>query len=117
MAKSRRVTPPPSLVLSPSQLAMLGELGEERTADVGEVLYRVGDRRYPFIAILEGEVAILDAVGNEIVRYEPSAFLGELTLLSGQTVLVMAGRDEAAALRRGGARAVPFAALRGRGVQ
>jgi hypothetical protein len=44
--------------LSASQLATLAALGDERTADAGDVLYRVGDRRYPFIAILEGEVAI-----------------------------------------------------------
>ncbi|MGN6169705.1 MAG: FAD-dependent oxidoreductase [Solirubrobacteraceae bacterium] len=65
-------------------------MGEERFADVGDVLYRVGDQRYPFIAILEGEVAILDADGNEILRHKASAFLGELNLLSGQTVFVTA---------------------------
>jgi thioredoxin reductase (NADPH) len=54
------------------------------------VLYRVGDRVYPFVAILEGEVAILDADGNEIVRHGRSGFLGELNLLSGQTVFVTA---------------------------
>src|SRR6185437_9872746 len=73
-----------------SQLAALAELGEERSAPVGELLYRVGDRTYPFIAILEGEVAIIDAAGNEIVRHGPSGFLGELNLLSGQTVFVNA---------------------------
>src|SRR5881398_407682 len=81
---------PPSITLSPSQLARLAEVGEERTADVGDVLYRVGDRRYPFIAILDGEVAILDADGNEIVRHGASGFLGEINLLSGQTVFVTA---------------------------
>jgi thioredoxin reductase (NADPH) len=85
-----RVSPPPSPTLSASQLATLRELGEERTADVGEVLYRVGDRDYPFIAIVEGEVAIDDAAGNEIVRHRASGFLGELNLLSGQTVFVTA---------------------------
>jgi thioredoxin reductase (NADPH) len=54
------------------------------------VLYRVGDETYPFIAIEEGEVAIIDAAGNEIVRHGPSGFLGELNLLSGQTVFVTA---------------------------
>jgi len=54
------------------------------------VLYTVGDETYPFIAIEEGEVAILDAAGNEIVRHGPSGFLGELNLLSGQTVFVTA---------------------------
>jgi thioredoxin reductase (NADPH) len=77
-------------MLSASQLATLAGLGEERTARVGEVLFRVGDRRYPFIAILEGEVAILDAAGNEIVRHEPSGFVGEMNLLSGQTVFLTA---------------------------
>ena len=73
---------PASPLLSPSQLTMLAEIGEERSAAVGELLYRVGDRTYPFIAILEGQVAIVDAAGNERVRHGPSAFLGELNLLS-----------------------------------
>ena len=81
---------PASPLLSPSQLAALAEIGEERSAPVGELLYRVGDRTYPFIAILEGEVAIIDAAGNELVRHGPSGFLGELNLLSGQTVFVNA---------------------------
>ena len=84
------VTAPASPTLSPSQLARLGELGEERTARVGNVLYRVGDRTYPFIAILEGEVAIVDAAGSEIVRHGPTGFLGEMNLLTGQTVFVTA---------------------------
>src|SRR5204863_990042 len=76
--------------LSASQLVTLAAAGEERRAGVGDVLYRVGDASYPFIAILEGEVAIVDAAGNEIVRHGASSFLGELNLLSGQTVFVTA---------------------------
>src|SRR5262249_48681155 len=37
-----------------------------------------------------GQVAIVDAAGNELVRHGPSGFLGELNLLSGQTVFVNA---------------------------
>src|SRR2546430_7422599 len=81
---------PESPMLSASQLARLAALGEERTANAGDVLYRVGDQSYPFIVILDGEVAILDAAGNEIVRHGPSNFLGELNILSGQTVFVTA---------------------------
>src|SRR5437667_131113 len=81
---------PPSPALSASQLATLAGVGEERTAEVGDVLYGVGDRSYPFVAILEGEVAIVDAAGNEIVRHGASGFLGELNMLSGQTVFVTA---------------------------
>jgi thioredoxin reductase (NADPH) len=76
--------------LSASQMATLASLGEDRTARVGDVLYQVGDATYPFIAIREGEVAILDAAGNEILRHQASSFLGELNLLSGQTVFVTA---------------------------
>src|SRR5262249_60863023 len=79
-----------SPALSASQLATLAEIGEEGTADAGDVLYQIGDASYPFIAILEGEVAIVDAAGNEIVRHGASSFLGELNLLSGQTVFVTA---------------------------
>ena len=89
-APSSSVPGPASPILSASQLATLAELGEERTADIGEVLFRVGDRTYPFIAILEGEVAILDAAGSEIVRHGASKFVGELNLLSGQTVFLTA---------------------------
>jgi thioredoxin reductase (NADPH) len=76
--------------LSAAQLATLAEFGDRRAADVGDVLYRVGDRRYPFIVVLEGEVAILDAAGHELLRHGPSRFLGELNLLSGQSVFVTA---------------------------
>src|SRR5438067_7664427 len=76
--------------LSASQLATLAAAGEERSAAVGDVLYRLGDAAYPFIAIREGEVALLDAAGNEIVRHGASSFLGELNLISGQTVFLTA---------------------------
>jgi thioredoxin reductase (NADPH) len=84
------VAGPVSRVLSSSQLATLARHGEERTAEVGEKLFEIGDETYPFIAILEGEAAVLDAAGNEIVRHGPSGFLGEMNLLSGQTVFLTA---------------------------
>ena len=80
----------PSAVLSQGQLALLAEHGEERSAEVGDVLFKVGDRSYPLIAIIEGEAAILDAAGEEIIRHGPSGFLGETNLLSGQTVYLTA---------------------------
>ena len=79
-----------SPTLSSSQLARLAGVGKELSADVGDVLFRVGDASYPFVAIHEGEVAILDAAGNEIVRHGAGGFLGELNLLSGQTVFLTA---------------------------
>ncbi len=81
---------PVTRVLSSSQLAVLAEHGEERAAGVGETLFRIGDKSYPFVAIIEGEVAVRDAAGHEIVRHGASGFLGEMNLLSGQTVFVTA---------------------------
>jgi thioredoxin reductase (NADPH) len=81
---------PVSRVLSTSQLATLATHGEERTAAVGEILFEIGDQAYPFIAIIEGEVAVTDSTGTEIVRHGASGFLGEMNLLSGQTVFLRA---------------------------
>jgi thioredoxin reductase (NADPH) len=81
---------PDSPALTSSQLAAIAELGDERTASKGDALYRIGDERYPFIAILEGQVAVLDAAGNEIARHGPSNFLGEVNLLSGQASIITA---------------------------
>src|SRR5689334_2313082 len=87
---SSSVPAPSSPTLTAAQLSTLRELGEERSAEVGDVLFRVGDETYPFIVIFEGEVAIVDAVGNEITRHGAGRFLGELNLLSGQTVFLTA---------------------------
>jgi thioredoxin reductase (NADPH) len=84
------VASPVSRVLSSSQLATLAEVGEERTAEAGETLYEIGDETYPFIAIVEGEAAVLDSAGQEVVRHGASGFLGEMNLLSGQTVFLTA---------------------------
>ena len=87
---ARTMKQPVSGRLSRDQLEILAAHGEERAAEVGDVLFKVGDLTYPFIAIREGEVAILDVAGNEIVRHGASGFLGELNLLSGQTVFLTA---------------------------
>ncbi len=69
---------------------MLANHGEERTAEVGEKLFEVGDASYPFVAIIEGEVMVTDAAGQEIVRHGACGFVGEMNLLSGQTVFLAA---------------------------
>src|SRR5215211_1765688 len=81
-------TSPLSPVLSPGQVQTLAERGEERMAAEGDFLFRIGDARYPLIVILEGEAAVLDGAGNEIARQGPGGFLGELNLMTGQTVYV-----------------------------
>src|SRR4051794_13509217 len=71
-------------------MARLGEIGTERSAEVGEVLFTLGDRGYPFIVVIEGGVAIVDAAGSEIIRHGPSGYAGELNFLSGQAAFVTA---------------------------
>jgi thioredoxin reductase (NADPH) len=88
--RSQDVSAAASPTLSPAQLGSLAKLGTEQTARIGDVLYRVGDRDYPLIAIIDGEVAILDAAGKEIIRHRCSGFLGEMSLLTGQAVFVTA---------------------------
>ena len=85
---------PTAAVLSDEHLDTLRRHGEEQSAGVGDVLFTVGDRRYPFIVVLEGEAAVLDPNGDEIVRHGPKGFLGELNLLSGQTVYLTAVATE-----------------------
>jgi thioredoxin reductase (NADPH) len=77
-------------VLSQAQLELLAEHGEERTADAGEVLFSVGDKSYPFMAIIEGEAEIRDESGRELISHGPSGFVGELNLLTGQSVFLTA---------------------------
>src|SRR5437867_11643139 len=77
-------------VLSEGQLALLAEHGEERRAAVGDTLVRVGDRRYPLIAIIEGEAAVLDQTGAEINRHGPRGFLVEAGLVSAHSVFFTA---------------------------
>ncbi len=42
------------------------------------------------MVVLEGAVSITDTSGNELIRHGPSDFVGELNLLTGQTVFVNA---------------------------
>jgi thioredoxin reductase (NADPH) len=81
-------------VLSQEQVDLLARHGEERTAEAGDFLFRVGDRSYPFMAILEGEAAIRTDSGHELIRHGPMGFVGELNLLTGQTVFLNAVATE-----------------------
>ena len=127
IAARRRLTEPPagyclgmaspSAMLSQGQLALLAQHGEERRAEVGDILFKVGDRRYPLIAIIEGEAAILDAAGGEIIRHGPSGFLGESNLLSGQTVYLTAVVTQPMRYIAVEREAAEVAAVRGRAAQ
>ena len=81
---------PASPSLSGSQLETLARVGEERPAEVGDMLYK--RRRPPLSADRDhrGRGRGSGAAGSEIIRHGPSGFLGETNLLSGQTVYLTA---------------------------
>jgi len=81
-------------LLGASQLTTLERYGTERLVTDGEVLFADGDRSYDLIVILEGTVDIREHHGHPdervIISYGPREFLGEMSLLTGQTVYLTA---------------------------
>jgi thioredoxin reductase (NADPH) len=97
--------------LSQAQLDELKPYGERRPVNAGEVLYAEGDPSESFYVILAGRVAIVEGYGTDdqrVVRvHGPGRFLGELSLLTGQTEFFTA-----VALEDGEMLAVPVEGLR-----
>jgi thioredoxin reductase (NADPH) len=79
--------------LSDEQIGVLARHGERSRTRPDEVLFREGDTRYDFFVVLEGKVAVVAGHGGEervIAVHGPGRFLGELSLLTGQTALFTA---------------------------
>ena len=79
--------------LSDQQLEALARHGERRPTRRGELLFREGDPSCDFYAIKEGMVAVVENYGRDqrvIGVHGPGRFLGELNLLTGQTVFLTA---------------------------
>jgi thioredoxin reductase (NADPH) len=79
--------------LTDEQVAALQAVGERRAVKPADVLYREGDGNCDFFVILEGRVAIVEesAAGQRLIGvHGPRRFLGELGLITGQTVFVTA---------------------------
>ena len=94
-----QVEPPPENpdlrpLLGESQLTTLRGYGSEHRVTDGEVLFADGDRSYDMIVILEGTVDIVEHYTRPdqrtIVSYGPREFLGEMSLLTGQSVYLSA---------------------------
>src|SRR5918998_106025 len=97
--------------LSQAQVATLEANGEQRPVHSGEVLFVEGDPSASFYVILAGRVAVVEGYGTDeqrVVRvHGPRRFLGELSLLTGQTEFFTA-----VALEYGEVLVVPLVALR-----
>jgi thioredoxin reductase (NADPH) len=77
--------------LTPAQFARLTAYGTPEDVAVDDTVFRAGDTTIDLIVVEEGTVAIVrpatrDAPEEEIVRHGPGRFLGELSMLTGQTV-------------------------------
>jgi thioredoxin reductase (NADPH) len=79
--------------LSAEQIARLETRGERRETHAGDVLYREGDSHCDFFVVLAGLVAIVEDYlddEHEVALHGPGRFLGELNLLTGESVFVSA---------------------------
>jgi thioredoxin reductase (NADPH) len=80
--------------LDDAQVTALAALGQRRAVQPGEVLFREGDRNCDFFVILGGEVAVVEGHGTAeehvIGVHGRGRFLGELGLLTGETVFYSA---------------------------
>ncbi|HEU5433242.1 MAG TPA: FAD-dependent oxidoreductase [Thermomicrobiales bacterium] len=75
------------IVLDEEDIARLRPFGAVRPTRVGDVLFDVGDERYPLVVVLSGRTEIIDrSDGGEFVIQSsgPGEFNGELGLLTGQ---------------------------------
>ena len=94
-----RVEPAPEspqlrALLGESQLSTLARYGTEHHITDGEILFADGDHSYDMIVVLEGTVEIVEHHGHPderlIISYGPREFLGEMTLLTGQSIYLSA---------------------------
>ena len=79
--------------LADDQIEFLRRYGEVRKIEPGQVLFREGDRSYDFIVILGGEVEIVENFEGEartIAVHGAGRFLGEMNMLTGQSVYLSA---------------------------
>ena len=102
--------------LSPEQIEALEAHGTRRETTAGEVIFRAGDKSYDFVVVLQGLVAIVEpdhGAERLIAVHGAGRFLGELNLLTGETVVRVRGRARAGRGPRRAGRAAARARRRG----
>jgi thioredoxin reductase (NADPH) len=78
---------PIATTLGADAIRELSDYGDERSVDVGDVLFRAGEDFRDFVVVLEGEVEIVRVADESeavVAVHGPGRFLGELSLLTGQ---------------------------------
>jgi thioredoxin reductase (NADPH) len=91
--------------LTEAQLARLRSCGTTRTVEAGEVLYGPGDAAYDLVVTEDATVEIVqpathDTPEEPLVRFGPGSFLGELNMLTGQAVYLIARVAKAGRVHR-----------------
>jgi thioredoxin reductase (NADPH) len=91
--------------LSDAQLARLRSYGAAQTVEAGEVLYGPGDATYDLVVTEDATVEIVqpetrDGPEESLARFGPGSFLGELNMLTGQAVYLIARVVEAGRVHR-----------------
>ena len=82
-------------ILTDAQLDRMRSYGIAQTVAAGDTLYRVGDRGYDLVLIDSGTIDIVreatrDSPEQIVAQHSAGRFLGELNLLTGQTVFLTA---------------------------
>lgn len=94
-----------SPVLSPAELSRLAPYGVDQDVRVDDVVFRPGDPGYDLVVVLAGRVQVVSPANRDepetvVADYGPGGFLGELNMLTGQTVYLVARVLEAGRIRR-----------------
>ena len=102
---------PTSPVLSPAQLRRLREYGTPEAIHAGQQLFGPGDASYDLIVVDEGEVAVIapasrDAPEEIVTQLGPDEFVGELSLLTGQSPILIGRVTRGGAAHRVGVEAL-----------
>jgi thioredoxin reductase (NADPH) len=74
-------------VLSASELSEIAAFGSEEPTQAGQLLFQAGEASYDLFVVLDGEVEVVRPDGPEdivVAAFGPGAFVGELSLLTGQ---------------------------------
>lgn len=75
--------------LRDDQIEILRRYGRPSGTEAGQVLFRAGDTRNPFVVVLQGEVQVIDDFAGEVRVmgvFGPGTFLGDLYMLTDQGV-------------------------------
>ncbi|MGD1892966.1 MAG: FAD-dependent oxidoreductase [Cyclobacteriaceae bacterium] len=84
--------------LSPSQIEQLQRYGEVQSTQIGDILFQVGDKDYDWFVIITGALEILSNADTnpELLAVRTAGqFLGEISLLTGQTAFLTARVQQA----------------------